>query len=97
MQGCWVGADEPSSELVVNGGEITCFGRVVDYGYKEIAEIDGALTVNLLVGDEADEDAFQRANITGLVITPEGEFHAWNVKFAARFVRAPSWSDGGPF
>ena len=49
-----------------------------------------ALTVSLGVDDEASEDTFQRANITGLVITPEGEFHAYNVKFAARFVRTGS-------
>jgi hypothetical protein len=32
----------------------------------------------------------QRSNITGLVITPEGEFHAYNVKFASHFIRADS-------
>jgi len=43
--------------------------------------------VILKVSDPADEDAFQRANITGLAITPEGEFHVWNVKLAAQFLR----------
>jgi hypothetical protein len=76
--------------LVVNGGEITCFERRVDYDHKEIVEEDGALTVTLGVADEGSEDAFQRTNITGLVITPEGEFHAYNVKFAAQFVRPDS-------
>jgi hypothetical protein len=76
--------------LIVNGGEITCFGRAVEYDYKEIVEQDGALTVSLGVDDEASEDTFQRANITGLVITPEGELHAYNVKFAAHFVRTGS-------
>ena len=90
MQGRWVDADDASSELIVNGGEITCFGRLVEYDYKEVVEKDGALTVSLGVDDEANEDAFQRANITGLVITPEGEFHAYNVKFATRFVKAGS-------
>lgn len=90
MQGHWVDADEPASELIVAGGEITCFGQVVDYDYKEIDEIDGALTVSLKINDEAEEDTFQRANVTELVVTPEGEFHAYNVKFASQFVRAGS-------
>jgi hypothetical protein len=90
MQGRWVGADEPSSELIVDGGEITCFGRTVEYDYKEIAKKDGALTVDLRINGEANEDTFQRANITGLVITPEGDFLAYNVKFGCRFIRPNS-------
>ena len=90
MQGRWVDADDPSAELIVCGAEIICFGRAVEYDYKEIHEVDGALTVNLKVDDESNEDAFQRANITGLVITPDGAFHAYNVKFASYFVRAVS-------
>jgi hypothetical protein len=38
MQGRWVDADDPSSELTVNGGEITCFGRTVEHDYKDIVE-----------------------------------------------------------
>ena len=53
-----------------------------------MSKIDGALTVSLKINDEANEDTFERSNITGLVITPEGEFHAYNVKFASHFVRA---------
>lgn len=87
MQGRWRGADDPTVELVVSGGEVTCFGKVVNYDFKEIAEEDGALTVSLGVNDPDHEDTFQRENVTGLVITPEGDFHAYNVKFAARFVR----------
>jgi hypothetical protein len=90
MQGRWVDADDASSELIVNGGEITCFGRPVEYDFKDIVEKSGALTVTLRVDDDASEDTFQRANITGLVITPEGQFHAYNVKFATRFVRSGS-------
>jgi hypothetical protein len=90
MQGRWVDAEDASSQLIVHGGEITCFGRPVEYDYKNINEKDGALTVSLGVDDEASEDSFQRVNITGLVITPEGELHAYNVKFAARFVRTGS-------
>src|SRR5688500_328365 len=88
MQGRWIEAEEPSSELIVNDGEITCFGRFVEYDFKEIDEVDGARTVSLKINDEANEDAFQRSNITELVLTPEGEFHVYNVKFASQFVRA---------
>jgi len=90
MQGRWQDAEDPSVELVVSGGEITCFGKVVNYDFKEIVEEDGALSVNLGVDDPAREDTFQRENVTGLVITPEGDFHAYNVKFAANFVRKPA-------
>jgi uncharacterized glyoxalase superfamily protein PhnB len=90
MQGRWVEMDDPAAELIVNGGEITCFGRAVDYDFKEVVEEHGALTVSLKIDDEAKEDAFQRANITGLVITPEGEFHVYNVSFGSQFVRAAS-------
>ncbi len=87
MQGAWVDADDSTGELVVSGGEITCFGHVVEYDYKEIREVDGALLVSLKIDDRDNEDTFQRANITELVITPDGEFHAYNVKFSSRFVR----------
>ena len=88
MQGRWVDVEDNSSELIVDGGEITCFGQVIEYDHKVVDEVDGALTVSLKVDDEADEDAFQRANVTELVRTPEGEFHAYNVKFASQFERA---------
>lgn len=86
MQGRWVEVDD-GSILVIDRGEITCFGQVVEYDYKEISEIDGALTVTLRINDEAQEDSFQRANITGLVISPEGNFLAYNLKFGCEFVR----------
>lgn len=88
MQGRWVDEDDRSSELVIAGGEVTCFGHVVEYDYKEVAEIAGAVTVSLRIIDEAREDAFERANLTELVMTPDGEFHAYNSNFAAQFVRA---------
>jgi len=87
MQGRWIDVDEPSTELLIEGGEITCFGRLVEYDFKEIGEEDGALTVSLRVDDDAKIDDFERANITELVVTPEGDFHAYNVKFASQFVR----------
>ena len=86
MQGRWVDVDDPSGVLVVSGGEVTCFGQVVAYDYKIIDSGGGALTVSLKVDKEADDEAFQQANITELVITPEGEFHAYNVSFASQFV-----------
>jgi hypothetical protein len=90
MQGRWVEVDNPASELLVTGGEITCYGQVVEHDYKEIVEQDGALTVSLKINDEANEDSFQRAHITGLVITPEGDFHVYNVRFSSQFVRPGS-------
>jgi len=87
MQGRWADIDEPSSELVIDGGEVTCFGQAVDYDFKEVGEEDGATTVSLRVNDATKEDNFQRANITELVWTPEGEFHAYNTRFASQFVR----------
>lgn len=87
MQGRWQDVEDSASELIVDGGEITCFGQTVAYDYKLLAEDDGALTVSLKIENEADEDAFQRANITELVITPEGELHAYNVKFSSQFER----------
>ena len=88
MQGRWVDADDESSELIVEGSEIRCFGVSVEYDYKVIDENEGALSVSLKIDDEGREDSFQRSNITELVITPDGEFHAYNVKFAAQFVEA---------
>lgn len=87
MQGRWVDADDPPSILIVDGGEVICFGQTVAYDYKEIDNTDGALTVSLKINDEAEEDTFRRANITELVISPEGKFFAYNVKFASEFVR----------
>lgn len=87
MQGKWVDAEDPASELIIDGGEITCFGEAVAYDYKEIRIEDGSITVSLAINDPTNEDTFQRTNITGLVITPDGAFHAYNVKFATQFVR----------
>lgn len=88
MQGRWIDVENHSSELTVSGGEVSCFGELVEYDYKLIGTEDGALTVSLKIDDEANEDTFQRANITELVITPEGELHAYNTQFASEFVRA---------
>ncbi|MDG2512769.1 hypothetical protein P7B04_08685 [Sphingobium yanoikuyae] len=87
MQGLWIDADDPTVELSVDGGEVACFGRIVSYDYKLVATDDDVVTVSLKVDDEEREDDFQRANVTELVITPEGEMHAYNVRFASQFIR----------
>ncbi len=87
MQGRWLDPDDPSTLLIVDGAEITCLGKPVAYDYKEVEEVEGALTVTLKINDESQEDEFQRANITGLVFTPDETLHAYNVKFACEFVR----------
>jgi len=69
MQGRWVVADEPMAELIIDGGEIICFGKRVAYDYIKVARKDGALTVSLEIDDPAAEDTFQRTNITELVRT----------------------------
>lgn len=94
MQGRWADVEEPSSELIVQGGEVICFGQSVVYDYKLVDIVDGALTVSLKIDDETLDDTFQRSNITELVITPEGDFHAYNVKFASQFARVGTPSNG---
>jgi hypothetical protein len=88
MQGSWRDIEEPDSLLVVDGGEVSCFGSAVEYDYKEVEEVDGALTVGLRVCDDAAFDDFHRANVTDLVIAPNGEFYAYNLKFNMQLKRA---------
>ncbi|WP_119273874.1 hypothetical protein [Taklimakanibacter deserti] len=95
MQGRWIDVKDPTSELIVQDGEVTCFGKAVAYDYKLIDKEDGALCVSLKIDDQANEDTFQRANVTELVITPEGDFHAYNVKFASQFKPAESYPNNG--
>ncbi len=87
MQGRWKDVDDEASELIITNGNVTCFGQLVAYDYKLVDTVDGALTVSLKIEDEARNDEFQRANVTELVVTPEGEFHAYNMKFASQFVK----------
>ncbi|WP_287380353.1 hypothetical protein [Mesorhizobium sp.] len=95
MQGRWIDVEDPASELIIQGGEVTCFEQSVAYDYKVVNTDDGALTVSLKIDDQAKEDTFQRSNITELVITPDGDFHAYNVRFASQFERAESQPNGG--
>ena len=94
MQGRWADVEDPSCELIVQGGEVFCFGHAVLYDYKLIETINGALTVILKINDETCADAFQRSNITGLVFTPDGEFLAYNVKFASQFAKVGAEPNG---
>lgn len=87
MQGRWISVDDPHSELIVVGGEITCFGTVVNYDRKVIAEEHGALIISLGVDDESRLDEFQRENITGLVMNSDGHLLAYNVRFGLEFSR----------
>ena len=87
MQGQWKDIEDVTSKLIIDGGQVTCFGQTIVYDYKLIGSDDDAVTVSLKILDEANEDAFQRTNITGLVITPQGDLHAYNVKFASQFER----------
>lgn len=87
MQGRWTDLDDPNSELIIASGEVIYQGAAVDYEFKEIGEVEGALTVNFRVADPQQEDSFQRENIIGLALTSDGELHAWSVKFAATFTR----------
>jgi hypothetical protein len=87
MQGEWYVEGEPNSILVVDGGEVMCFGAIINYDYKEVDVIEGAITVSLKINDEAQEDTFSRANIIGLVISPEGDFLGYNTKFSVQFLR----------
>ncbi|KSB91334.1 hypothetical protein AS593_03920 [Caulobacter vibrioides] len=86
MQGRWREASDPSVELIVSGGEIVWQGRVVDYDTKEVTREEGGLTVTLDASGWERREALQRS-ITGLVITPEGEFQIFNPKFATTFER----------
>lgn len=87
MQGRWVDVENPFSELIIQGGEVVCFGQVIQHDYKLVDTVEGALTVSLKIDDEAREDTFQRSNITEIVITPDGEFHAYNIRFASQFAK----------
>ena len=86
MQGRWQEADDPSVELLVSGGEIVWQGRVIDYDTKEVTQEEGGLTVTLDASGWERRQALTR-NLSGLVITNEGEFQIYGEKFATTFVR----------
>ena len=92
MQGRWVDVCEPDSELVVAGSQVSYRGMPVRHDHFVVDRIEGALRVDLGIDDTDLEraDSFARENVTSLVVDPEGRFHAYNVKFASQFERAPS-------
>lgn len=61
---------------------------MIDYDYMHVGTEGGALTVSLKVENAAQNDDFQRSNVTELVITHDGKFIAYNAKFASEFVKA---------
>ncbi|MDF7773691.1 hypothetical protein P1X14_00400 [Sphingomonas sp. AOB5] len=89
MQGRWVDIDEPEYEVLIEGGTIIGGGGEAVYEYKDVARKDGALMVDLGIHDQGitAQDSFSHAHVTHLVITPEREFFAYNVKFVLNLVR----------
>ena len=90
MQGRWVDVDDPDGVLIVEEFDVSYLGQPVRHDYFTVAQIDGALCVDLGIGasDVETADTFARESVTHLVIDPEGAFHAYNVKFASEFERA---------
>ena len=88
MQGRWIDVEEPGAELIVDGSSVTYRGQAVWHDHFTVSQVDGALCVDLGIDDADRLDSCARDNVTNLVIDPEGNFHAYNVKFAAQFVRA---------
>ena len=87
MQGRWVDSEDSSFVVEIRGGEVAYGGTPSEYDHKEIVHRDGALVVDFGVDDEAKEDDFARVSVNGLAMTPDGELHMWNMKFACRLVR----------
>lgn len=86
MQGRWRDIDD-GSVLVVDGFDVRFANMPVRHDYFVLDEDDGALSVTLGIDDPSREDAFQRENLTGLVIDPEGQFHAYNTRFGVTLER----------
>ena len=87
MQGRWLDVADVGGVLLIEGFDVSYRGVAVTHNFFRIAEQDGALNVTLGVDDPTREDSFARENLTGLVIDPEGQFHAWNTRFGATFER----------
>jgi hypothetical protein len=87
MQGHWRDVADGSA-LRVEGFDVIHRGVAVAHDFFTLDEREGALNAVLGVDDPAREDAFQRENLTGLVIDPEGQFQGWNTRFGATFERA---------
>ena len=88
MQGRWIDVEEPAAEMVIDGSSVIYCGQAVEHDHFMVSQVDGALCVDLGIDDADRLDSFARDNVTNLVIDPDGNFHAYNVKFAAQFERA---------
>ena len=88
MQGRWLGGDEDTETLVVDGSDVSYQGQPILYDWFTVSTEDGALNVNFGVDDPTRQDSFASENLCGLVISPEGEFLGWNTRFGTSFVRA---------
>ncbi|MBB1248438.1 hypothetical protein [Rhizobium sp. G21] len=82
MQGDWIGAEDDSYTVSIHGARIKVMGKTVIYDSWRLIQQDGATTVDLRVDDPAEEYDFQRRNIIGLVISPEGDFLVYNVRYS---------------
>jgi hypothetical protein len=87
MQGDWIGVEDDTYTVSINGARIEVMGKPVIYDSWRLIQQDGATTVDLRVDDPAEEYDFQRRDITGLVISPEGEFLVYNVKYSMELRR----------
>lgn len=87
MQGRWQDPEDADGVLTVEGFDVSYRGMSVAHDFFRIEEADGALNVTLGVDDPAREDSFVRENLAGLVIDPEGQFHAYNTHFGVTFER----------
>jgi hypothetical protein len=86
MQGKWV--EEGSSfNLIVEGGEISLCGEIINYRYKNVAvDTDGVIAVELEFDEEIDPDDL---DLTMLVYWPEGYINTFSVQTdVGRLVRA---------
>lgn len=88
MQGRWQDVADAGGVLVIDGFDVSYRGVAVAHDFFRIEEEEGALNVILGVDDPVREDSFVRENIAGLVVDPEGQFHAWNSRFAITVERA---------
>ena len=88
MQGRWTIPDEPSFEVRIEGGEVVWAGTASNYDYKETEESEGAVAVSLCIEDEDGADEFGHASIVGLLYTPDGQLHVYNLDFAEQLVRS---------
>ncbi|WP_369026425.1 hypothetical protein [Qipengyuania sp. RANM35] len=86
MQGRWRDPDD-GALLVIDGFNVLHRDQSVAHDFFNVEEDEGALIVTLGVDDVKREDSFQRENVAGLVIDPDGTMNAYNTRFGATFER----------